>query len=256
MRAFFVHGALVGVVALVNVLLPVAAAQNTSAMVMSDPGINVPETRPVLTRLANFGAEASSPEARKLADWVMDAANNGKLPFIIIDKVHARVFVFDAQGQLRGASSALLGLAVGDDSVPGIGQRKLSSIKPAERTTPAGRFVASLDRDIHGHEVLWVDYDTAVSLHRVVTGQPRERRAERLASSSPSDKRISYGCINVPVSFYEKVVSPAFTGTNGIVYVLPETRSAREVFGSYDVQDSSRQQAEADPPQTSTSAAR
>ena len=186
----------------------------------------------------------------------MDSADNGKLPFIIIEKVHARVFVFDAQGQLRGASTALLGLAVGDDSVPGIGQRKLSSIRPAERTTPAGRFIASLDRDIHGQEVLWVDYETAVSLHPVVTGQPKERRAERLASPSALDKRISYGCINVPVRFYEKVVSPTFTGTNGIVYVLPETRSAREVFGSYDVQDLSRTQASTGSAQASSPVAR
>lgn len=198
-----------------------------------------------LVRLANFGQEVASPESRKLADWVVDSADNGKLPFMIIEKVQARVFMFDAQGQLRGAAAALLGLAMGDDSVPGIGQRKLSSIRPAERTTPAGRFVASLDRDIHGHEVLWVDYDSALSLHRVVTSQPKERRAERLASPSPVDNRISFGCINVPVNFYETVVSPSFTGTNGIVYILPETRSARDVFGSYDVQDSSRKQASA-----------
>ena len=199
-----------------------------------------PQTAPPKFKVANFGLEAFSLESGKLADWVVDSADNGKMPFMIIDKVQARVFMFDAQGQLLGAAAALLGLAVGDDSVPGIGQRKLSSIRPEERTTPAGRFVASLDRDLSGHEVLWVDYDTAISLHRVVTGQPKERRAERLASPSPLDNRISFGCINVPVKFYEQVVSPSFTGTNGIVYILPETRSAREVFGSYDVQDSSR----------------
>ena len=199
-----------------------------------------------LVRLADFGLEAFSSESRKLADWVVDSADNGKLPFMIIDKIQARVFVFDAQGRLRGAAAALLGLAVGDDSVPGIGQRKLSSIRPEERTTAAGRFVASLDRDVHGQEVLWVDYDSALSLHRVVTGQPKERRAERLATPSPLDNRISFGCINVPVKFYEQVVSPSFTGTNGIVYIMPETRSAREVFGSYDVMDSPRKQASAD----------
>ncbi|MBA3594055.1 MAG: hypothetical protein H0W47_09690 [Polaromonas sp.] len=184
-----------------------------------------------------------SVESQKFADWVVHSADNGKLPFMIIDKVNARVFVFDAQGQLRGAAAALLGLAVGDVAVPGLGTRKLSSIRPEERVTQAGRFVASLDRDIHGEELLWVDYDSALSLHRVVKGQPKDRRAERLASPSPLDNRISFGCINVPVHFYEKVVSPSFTGTNGIVYILPETRSAREVFGSYDVQDPSRSQA-------------
>ena len=194
-------------------------------------------------RLAHFGSEEFSAESRKLADWVVDSADNGKLPFMIVDKVQARVFMFDAQGQLRGAAAALLGLAIGDHTVPGIGQRKLSSIRPEERTTPAGRFVASLDRDIHGDEVLWVDYDSSLSLHRVVKGQPKERRAERLASPNPLDNRVSFGCINVPVKFYEQVVSPSFTGTSGIVYILPEIRSAAQVFGSYDVQDPSRKQA-------------
>ena len=176
------------------------------------------------------------------------------LPFMIVDKVNARVFLFDGQGQIKGTTSVLLGLAVGDDSVPGIGQRKLSTIRPEERTTPAGRFVASLDRDIHGKEILWVDYDTAISLHAVVKGTPKERRAERLASASALDKRIWYGCINVPVFFYETLVSPTFKGTNGIVYILPETRSAAQVFGSYDIQGVSRQQALVNATQASQSA--
>lgn len=154
---------------------------------------------------------------------------------MIIDKVYARVMIFDAKGQLQGAAPALLGLAKGDDSTPGIGQRKLSNIRPDERTTPAGRFVASLDRDVHGKEMLWVDYDTAISLHPVVKGTPSERRSQRLGSAMPDDRRISYGCINVPLKFYESLVSPTFTGTSGIVYILPETRKAEAVFGSYEV---------------------
>lgn len=192
---------------------------------------------PAPIRRANFLQETASPETLELAHWVVHAADNGNLPFVIIDKVQAKVFVFDAQGMLRGATTALLGLAVGDHTVPGIGQRPLSSIRPEERTTPSGRFVSYTDRDIKGEEVLWVDYDTSVSLHRVVPGQPKERRAQRLASPSPVDNRITYGCINVSVRFYEDVVSPAFKGTQGIVYVLPETRSAREVFGSYPIQE-------------------
>lgn len=167
----------------------------------------------------------------------MDSNDNRGMPFMIIDKAEARIFVFDRLGQLGGASSALLGLAVGDDSVPGIGNRKLSSIRPEERTTPAGRFVAALDRNIHGQEILWVDYDAAISLHRVVTSNARERRTERLSSATTADNRISYGCINVSVKFYDNVVSPAFKKSDGVVYVLPETRSARETFGSYDVEE-------------------
>ena len=251
--AFFAQATVVGAAALgVGIgacIAPATAAQSLAPIALSEPGpepklhIRELENAPLPVKIANFGLELPSSESQKLADWVVDSLDNNKLPFAIVDKVNARIFVFDAQGQIRGASSVLLGLAVGDHSVPGIGQRKLSSIRPEERTTPAGRFVASLDRDIHGQEVLWVDYDTAVSLHPVVKGAPKERRAERLASASPLDKRISYGCINVPVMFYEKVVSPTFTGTFGVVYVLPEIRSVKEVFGSYDVEDRLRKQA-------------
>lgn len=72
-----------------------------------------------------------------------------------------------------------------------------------------------------------MDYEGAVSLHPVVTSKPAEHRAERLATPTPLDNRISYGCINVPAKFFKNVVRPAFAGTNGVVYVLPETRHPR-----------------------------
>ena len=172
-----------------------------------------------------------------MADWVIDSDDNRSMPFAIVDKTDAKVFVFDADGRLRGAAAALLGLARGDDAVPGIGERPMSSIRPGERTTPAGRFVAALGRNAHEKEILWVDYDLAVSMHPVITTNPKEHRLHRLNTPTPLDNRISYGCINVPAKFFDKVVRPAFTGTNGIVYVLPETRSAREVFASYDVEE-------------------
>lgn len=195
------------------------------------------------TKRANFEQTQASKDARHVAHWVVDSGDNLNKPFVIIDKRDARVFVFDANGMLRGESPALLGLAIGDHSVPGIGTKKMSAIRPEERTTPAGRFVANLDKNLKGNEILWVDYDTAISMHRVVTSNAKERRAQRLASSSPSERRISYGCINIPVKFYDTVVSPAFTGTDGIVYVLPEIRSPREVFGSYDVEEEASLQA-------------
>lgn len=195
-----------------------------------------------LPKHVNFERESASQDARHVADWVIDSGDNHGMPFVIVDKADAKVFVFHADGRLRGAAPALLGLARGDDSVPGIGDRKLSSIRPDERTTPAGRFVAALDRNLNGVEILWVDYDTAISLHRVVTSNNKEHRAQRLASPTPLDNRISYGCINVPVQFYESVVSPAFIGTNGIVYILPETRSPQKVFASYDIDEHARLQ--------------
>jgi hypothetical protein len=210
-----------GIIALALALLPHPAAAS---------GDHVAATG----RRADFGSERMSPDARHIADWIVASADNRGLPFVIVDKTEAKVFVFDAGGRIRGAAPALLGVARGDDAVPGIGDRQYSEMPPNVRTTPAGRFVASLGMSTRGEDVLWVDYEGAVSLHRVVTAKPRERRLQRLATPTPLDNRISYGCINVPARFYETVVSPAFTGTNGIVYVLPEMRPARALFGSYD----------------------
>jgi len=216
-----------------------APLSNLSRPLFAHEGAAAPstiETRPVVAhrpKRANFERESASHKARHVADWVVDSVDNHRMPFVIVDKTDAKVFVFDADGRLRGAAPALLGMARGDDSVPGIGNRKISHIRREERTTPAGRFVAALDRNLRGEDILWVDYDAAISMHRVHMNNPKERRLQRLATPTPLDNRISFGCINVPAKFYDNVVRPAFTGTNGIVYVLPETRSAREVFGSY-----------------------
>ncbi|MEO7558539.1 MAG: hypothetical protein ABIT34_05820 [Gammaproteobacteria bacterium] len=231
------------------------SGQKPSSAHSSAPAVAGTQTQAVpasAPKRANFGREHASLEASRIADWIADSADNQGMPFMIVDKVDAKVFVFNADGRLRGAAPTLLGMALGDDSVAGIGERKLSTIRPEERTTPAGRFVASLDYNLHGQEMLWIDYETAVSLHRVVTTKPQERRAQRLDSATPEDNRISYGCINVPVKFYEKVVSPTFTGTNGIVYILPETRTAREVFGSYDVDERAQLQVAKEPLPTLT----
>jgi hypothetical protein len=193
-------------------------------------------TQPVATphpKRANFDGEDKSRDAQHVADWVVDSGDNRGMPFVIVDKTDAKVFVFDTNGRLCGAAPALLGLARGDEAIPGIGDRQLSDIRPEERTTPAGRFVASLGFNFNGKDVLWVDYDGAVSLHRVVTNNPKERRLERLASPKPLDHRISFGCINVPAKYFNDVVSPTFYGTYGIVYVLPEIRAIKEIFTSY-----------------------
>lgn len=191
---------------------------------------------------ADFSADAHpSRDARFVADWVVDSADNQQLPFAILDKVNAQVFVFDRNGRQRGVAPVLLGGAKGDDSVPGIGERKMADIQPHERTTPAGRFVAEPGRNMQGEDIIWVDYGAAVSMHRVRANNPAERRLERLASPAADDNRISYGCINIPAEFFDKVVSPAFH-PRGVVYVLPEQRSLGEVFRSaYDPQARARQ---------------
>jgi hypothetical protein len=179
--------------------------------------------------VADFHGEHASADVRAVADWVARSGDNARLAFVIVDKVNAKVFLFDSEGRLSAATPALLGLGQGDESVEGIGRRRLATISPEERTTPAGRFVAALGHDLE-QDVLWIDYDASVSLHRMIAGRADERRAQRLGSTSTLDNRISYGCINVPPEFYDKHVVPAFRGTVGIVYILPETKPVAEVF--------------------------
>lgn len=185
--------------------------------------------------LADFGTISPSKDARRLADWVAQTRDNGDAEFMIVDKRNARVYVFDATARLRATSPVLLGAAKGDHSVPGIGSRPLSQVRPEERTTPAGRFVAERGRNLKGEDIVWVDYDAAVSMHRVRASNPVERRLERLATPTIADNRISYGCINVPVSFYESYVKPTVAKQRVIVYVLPEVKSMQQIFGSLDI---------------------
>jgi hypothetical protein len=179
--------------------------------------------------------QAPSETVAQMAEWAIASGDHSGLPFAIIDKVEARIFVYGADGQLRGQAPVLIGYAKGDNSTPGVGDREMSAIRPSERTTPAGRFVASFGSERDKPKVLWVDYSTAISLHPVVTAHPKERRPQRLQSPTPRDNRITYGCINVSNAFYRKVVLRTFTGTNGIVYILPEKKALAEVFPAFRV---------------------
>ena len=166
----------------------------------------------------------------RVADWIAASHDNGTMPYIVIDKKAASLLLFDHAGKLVGASPVLIGVAPGDDSSPGVGTKDLSKVGPAERTTPAGRFVARYGQAAGGEQVLWVDWSTSVALHAVVTGNRRERRLERLLSPSPVDNRITFGCVNVPANFYREKVRPLFTRAGGVVYVLPDTKPLEAVF--------------------------
>jgi hypothetical protein len=183
-----------------------------------------------LARKLDFGAVKAPGDVHRVAAWAVREANNGDRPFAIVDKRRAQVYVFAPGGRLLGASPVLLGYAAGDHSVEGIGNKPIDQIKPQERTTPAGRFESTPGRNSLGHDVVWVDYDAAVSMHRVRATNPKERRLERLASKTAADNRISWGCINVPVAFFDGTVWPHIGQGRGVVYVLPEREALTAFF--------------------------
>lgn len=171
----------------------------------------------------------SEPASRMIA-WIAAEHDNAGLPYAVIDKPAASLLLFDGKGAFLGQTPVLLGIGIGDDSSPGVGAKDLADIGPAERTTPAGRFVAKFGRAFGHQRVIWVDYANSVALHAVITTHKSEHRVERLLSPEPDDNRISFGCINVGTKFYAGTLTPAFRKKGGVVYILPDTRSLDDVF--------------------------
>jgi hypothetical protein len=178
---------------------------------------------------ARLGAAAGP--VQMLWRWVRDSGDARGVPFAIVDKRGARLWVFDAAGAPLGDAPVLLGLARGDNSVTGIGERALADIQPLERTTPAGRFAVEAGFNAKGEDIFWNAYSAAVSRHRLRAVHASERRAQRMASPSAADNRITYGCINVPLAFYDARLRPAFA-RGAVVYVLPDTLPLRSVFAA------------------------
>ena len=177
-----------------------------------------------------FEALPASADARQVVGWIAESGDNRNLPYVVLDKRNARVYVFTPAGHFVATSPVLLGYTPGDDSVAGIGTRPIADVRPEERTTPAGRFISAPGKNASKEDVIWVDYDDAVSMHRVRPTNPKERRLQRLASPDPAQRRISYGCINVPVAFFNTVLWPRLGTRAAVIYVLPEVKDVREVF--------------------------
>lgn len=177
-----------------------------------------------------------SEAAGRVIAWIGSAGDNRLLPYIVIDKQQARAFLFDGKGKALADAPVLIGIASGDEATPGVGKKSLGELGPAEKTTPAGRFLAKFGWAAGRQRVLWVDYTTSVALHTIPPGHPKERRRERMLSPAADDNRITFGCINVPKAFYSGRVQPLFLKKGGYVYILPDTKSLEEVFPPMRVQ--------------------
>ncbi|MGP7796994.1 hypothetical protein [Sphingomonas sp. CLY1604] len=194
----------------------------------------VPAPPPLLPQAASPAMPSAvelSSSAMRVADWIAASRDNRGLPYVIIDKDSASLILLDGAGRELGRTPVLVGIAIGDDATPGVGSKNLSEIGPAEKTTPAGRFLAKFGPAAGHQRVLWVDYATSVALHPVpVPGKKSEHRRERMLSPTPDDNRITFGCINVPAAFYTKSVKPLFGRRGGYVYILPDTKPLETVF--------------------------
>ena len=183
------------------------------------------------------GRPAVTHESGVLAEWVHAARDNAGRPFAIVDKKAASLFLYAADGRLLDATPVLLGMGLGDHSVPGVGDLPPARIPPADRTTPAGRFASEPGRNLDGEAVVWFDYDAGLAIHRLRADAARAARLQRLQSRLPGAQRVSAGCVVVPVAFYESLIEPLLGRRRGVIYVLPEMRSIGDVFAGMQGRD-------------------
>ena len=76
-------------------------------------------------RIADLRGQRPPEDVRHMADWIAATNDASGSAFILIDKRDARIYVFDADARLTATSRILLGGARGDDTVPGIGDRRI-----------------------------------------------------------------------------------------------------------------------------------
>jgi hypothetical protein len=205
---------------------PMTASVDRSTL----PPLQLPLPEAPRLAAADFGDVQPTADARHMADWVVGRRDNGRMPFVVLDKRDARLYVFEASGRLLDQTPVLLGSSHGDETYPGIGDVPIAQVKPYQRTTAAGRFVTRPGLDADHTDVVWLDYDAALAMHRVINKVKSERRLQRLASSDPKVRRISWGCINIPIAFFDSYISPVFGKRSGVTYVIPERKTFAAVF--------------------------
>ncbi len=152
----------------------------------------------------------------------------GDRPFAVVDKAAATMAVYRGDGTLAGVTRVLLGRTLGDELPPGVGERtENGSLRIADQITPAGRFDAFAGRNHQGEAVVWVDYDSAFAIHRLRPGPTQALRAQRLSAGRAAQRRLSAGCVVVPVAFFHAVVLPLLGAGSSMVYVMPESGAWR-----------------------------
>jgi YD repeat-containing protein len=156
-----------------------------------------------------------------VARTTLRTRDNAGMPVAVVDKRQAQLAVYDARGRLVGVTAALLGLMPGDVASADAARKVAQGLLPAvERTTPGGRYASQPGTNLNGERVVWIDYASALAIHRLRPAPAHERRAERLASPTPADNRITLGCVVVDPAFFDAVVLPTLGHGSGVVYVL------------------------------------
>lgn len=185
---------------------------------------NLPETikaaKEVRAEVPADAKRSMSPEAQKVYEAMAPAAKESGKGFIIGDKPNGKMHAFKADGSLIVSANTLTGKDTGDV----LGK---SSLEGGPKVTPAGKFTLQVSQT-EGYGTTFDLVETFdgtgwISIHSAYLGNPKEKRAERLAAGKPEESRITYGCWNLDNAVIKDKLAPNVAELNGgMMFVIPD----------------------------------
>jgi hypothetical protein len=160
---------------------------------------------------------AFQAQATTLSSIINDGANS----VIVADKVAGKIYVFNAETKAVIEGAALYGKELSDY----FNQADYDYGKPGA-ITPAGEFVSHKYYSSHLNKPVTAFVEgkaSLVAIHPVWTGNPKQKRVERLHSSTSDDNRITNGCVNVLDEFYYSVLDKLKSNTRVVVLSESDT---------------------------------
>lgn len=166
-------------------------------------------------------ANAATPTETAVVQNIVAQNDNQGKQFIVADKQAGTLTMYTASGQQITSTPTLFGKTKGDSV--------------SSKNTPSGRFEtkqANVSTEGYGGSAQVLTQngqnlqlgDSTYAIHRVYTKYASENRQGRLDTPTATDNRISLGCINVPVDFYDTYLN---SDQATVVYVMPETDAGR-----------------------------
>ena len=166
-------------------------------------------------------ANAATPTETAVVQNIVGQNDNQGKQFIVADKQAGTLTMYTASGQQITSTPALFGKTEGDSV--------------SSKNTPSGRFEtkqANVRTEGYGGSAQVLTQNgqnlqlggSSYAIHRVYTKYASENRQGRLDTPTATDNRISRGCINVPVDFYDTYLN---SDQDTVVYVMPETGAGR-----------------------------
>ena len=166
-------------------------------------------------------ANAATPTETAVVQNIVGQNDNQGKQFIVADKQAGTLTMYTASGQQITSTPTLFGKTKGDSV--------------SSKNTPSGRFEtkqANVSTEGYGGSAQVLTQNgqnlqlggSTYAIHRVYTKYASENRQGRLDTPTATDNRISLGCINVPVDFYDTYLN---SDQATVVYVMPETDAGR-----------------------------